>query len=176
MKLWNLNLKKPTMDNFEEYLRQGEPNKAEKAKVWKTAIGLQQVDGLKPSEYLITIAKQNIDGDISIEEVKQRIDSYYIQHPVKNDSNNNQDRTEEADKVSARIAEMLGEKTFTFSPAEYLSIHRRLFQGIYNFAGEIRDYNITKQEWILDGETVLYASAESIKATFEYDFEQEKKV
>ena len=163
------------MDNFEEYLRQGEPNKAEKAKVWKTAIGLQQVDGLKPSEYLITIAKQNIDGDISIEEVKQRIDSYYIQHPVKNDSNNNQDRTEEADKVSARIAEMLGEKTFTFSPAEYLSIHRRLFQGIYNFAGEIRDYNITKQEWILDGETVLYASAESIKATFEYDFEQEKK-
>ena len=155
------------MDNFEEYLRQGEPNKAEKAKVWKTAIGLQQVDGLKPSEYLITIAKQNIDGDISIEEVKQRIDSYYIQHPVKNDSNNNQDRTEEADKVSARIAEMLGEKTFTFSPAEYLSIHRRLNQGIYNFAGEIRDYNITKQEWILDGETVLYASAESIKATFE---------
>ncbi len=98
------------MDNFDEYLRQGEPNKAEKAKVWKTAIGLQQVDGLKPSDYLITIAKQNIDGDITIEEVKQRIDSYYIQHPVKNDSNNNQDRTEEADKVSARIAEMLGEK------------------------------------------------------------------
>ncbi|MGL2992945.1 Fic family protein [Flavobacterium sp. TSSA_36] len=163
------------MDNFDEYLRQGEPNKAEKAKVWKTAIGLQQVDGLKPSDYLITIAKQNIDGDITIEEVKQRIDSYYIQHPVKNDSNKNQDRTEEADKVSARIAEMLGEKTFTFSPAEYLSIHRRLFQGIYNFAGKIRDYNITKQEWILDGETVLYASAESLEATFEYDIEQEKK-
>ena len=163
------------MDNFDEYLRQGEPNKAEKAKVWKTAIGLQQVDGLKPSDYLITIAKQNIDGDITIEEVKQRIDSYYIQHPVKNDSNNNQDRTEEADKVSARIAEMLGEKTFTFSPAEYFSIHRRLFQGIYSFAGKIRDYNITKQEWILNGETVLYASAESLEATFEYDIEQEKK-
>ena len=64
------------MDNFDEYLRQGEPNKAEKAKVWKTAIGLQQVDGLKPSDYLITIAKQNIDGDITIEEVKERIDSY----------------------------------------------------------------------------------------------------
>ena len=163
------------MDNFDEYLRQGEPNKAEKAKVWKTAIGLQQVDGLKPSNYLITIAKQNIDGDITIEEVKQRIDSYYIQHPIKNNLNNNQDRTEEADKVSARIAEMLGEKTFTFSPAEYLSIHRRLFQGIYSFAGKIRDYNITKKEWILDGETVLYANAESLEATFEYDFEQEKK-
>ena len=55
------------MDNFEEYLIQGEPNKAEKAKVWKTAIGLQQVDGLKPSEYLIATAKQNIEGDITIE-------------------------------------------------------------------------------------------------------------
>lgn len=159
------------MDNFEEYLRQGEPNKAEKAKVWKTAIGLQQVDGLKPSDYLIATAKQNIDGDISIEEVKHRIDSYYKQHPVINVEN----RTEEADKVSARIAEILSEQTFTFSPVEYLTIHRRLFQGIYSHAGKIRDYNITKQEWVLNGETVLYASAESLKATFEYDFEQEKK-
>lgn len=159
------------MDNFEEYLRQGEPNKAEKAKVWKTAIGLQQVDGLKPSEYLISTAKQNIEGNISIVEVKQRIDSYYKQHPEKNSEN----RTEEADKVSARIAEILSEQTFTFSPAEYLSIHRRLFQGIYSHAGKMRDYNITKQEWVLNGETVLYASAQSLKATLEYDFEQEKK-
>ena len=159
------------MDNFEEYLRQGEPNKAEKAKIWKTAIGVQQVDGLKPSEYLITTAKQNIEGNISFEEVKQRIDSYYEQHPVKN----NENRTEEADKVSARIAEILSEQTFTFSPAEYLSIHRRLFQGIYGHAGKMRDYNITKQEWILNGEIVLYASALSLKATLEYDFEQEKK-
>lgn len=159
------------MDNFEEYLRQGEPNKAEKAKIWKTAIGLQQVDGLKPSEYLITTAKQNIEGNISFEEVKQRIDSYYEQHPVKD----NENRTEEADKVSARIAEILSEQTFTFSPAEYLSIHRRLFHGIYGHAGKMRDYNITKQEWVLNGETVLYASALSLKATLEYDFEQEKK-
>lgn len=159
------------MNNFEEYLKQGEPNKAEKAKAWKTAIGLQQVDGLSPSEYLIATAKQNIEGDITIDEVKQRIDSYYKQHPVKA----GEDRTEEADKVSARIAEMLGEKTFTLSPVEYLNIHRRLFQDIYKFAGRIRDYNITKQEWVLNGETVLYGSAESLKATLEYDFEQEKK-
>jgi fido (protein-threonine AMPylation protein) len=158
------------MDNFEEYLRQGEPNKAEKAKDWKTAIGLQQVDGLKPSDYLIETARQNIEGDITIEEVKQRIDSYYQQHPIKNDET----RTEEADKVSARITEILSEKTFTFSPAEYLTIHRRLFQGIYSHAGKIRDYNITKQEWVLNGETILYASAESLKATLEYDFQQEK--
>ena len=159
------------MDNFEEYLIQGEPNKAEKAKVWKTAIGLQQVDGLKPSEYLIATAKQNIEGDITIEEVKQRIDSYYQQHPTKTD----EDRTEEADKVSARIAEILGEQTFSFSTVEFLIIHRRLFQGIYKFAGKIRDFNITKKEWVLNGETVLYASANSLKETLEYDFAQEKK-
>lgn len=159
------------MENFDEYLRQGEPNKAEKAKVWKTAIGLQQVDGLKPSEYLIETAKQNIEGDITIDEVKKRIETYYQQHPSKTD----EDRTEEADKVSARIAEMLSEQTFTFSPAEYLTIHRRLFTGIYNFAGKIRDYNITKKEWVLNGETVLYASADSLRASLEYDFEQERK-
>lgn len=159
------------MENFEEYIRQGEPNKAEKAKVWKTAIGLQQVDGLKPSEYLIETAKQNIDGDITIEEVKQLIDSYYKQNPEKSDDSG----TEEADKVSARIAEILSEITITFSPAEYLNIHKRLFKDIYVHAGKIRDYNITKKEWVLNGETVLYASAESLKATLEYDFEQEKK-
>lgn len=109
------------MENFDEYLRQGEPKKAEKAKVWKTAIGLQQVDGLNPSEYLIETAKQNIEGDITIEEVKKRIESYYQQHPTKTA----EDRTEEADKVSVRIAEMLGEQTFTFSPAEYLNFHGR---------------------------------------------------
>ena len=159
------------MENFDEYLRQGEPDRAEKAKVWKTAIGLQQVDGLTPSEYLIETAKKNIEGDITIDEVKRRLEIYYKQHPTKTD----EDRTEEADKVSARIAEILSEQTFTFSPAEYLTIHRRLFTGIYKFAGKIRDYNITKKEWILNGETVLYGSAESLRATLAYDFEQEKK-
>lgn len=159
------------MGNFEEYIRQGEPDEAEKAKVWKTAIGLQQVDGLKPSDYLISTAMQNIEGDITIDEVKQRIDIYYQQQPIKNDEN----RTEEADKVSARIAEILSENTFSFSPAEYLSIHRRLFHGIYSHAGQIRDYNISKREWVLNGETVLYASAVNLKDTLEYDFEQEKR-
>ncbi len=159
------------MDNFDEYLRQGEPNKSEKAKVWKIAIGLQDVDGLKPSDYLISTARENIEGNISIDEVKLRIDIYYKQHPV----NDTENRTEEADKVSARIAEILSEQTFTFSPIEYLTIHRRLFQGVYKHAGKIRDYNITKKEWVLNGETVLYASAESLKATLEYDFAQEKK-
>jgi fido (protein-threonine AMPylation protein) len=158
------------MTNFDEYLRQGEPNKSEKAKVWKTAIGLQQVDGLKPSVYLIATAKQNIEGEITIDEVKKLIDNYYIQHPTKDTEN----RTEEADKVSARIAEILSEKTFSFSPIEYINIHRRLFHDIYNFAGKVREYNITKKEWVLDGATILYANADNLQATLEYDFQQEK--
>ena len=149
------------MEIFNEYLIQGEPDKAEKAKNWKTAVGLQQVDGLTPSGYLIETARLNIEGDITIEEVKKRIDHYYKQQPTKTD----EDRTEEADKVSARVAELLSEQTFAFSPPEYLTIHRRLFTGIYKFAGKIRNYNITKNECVLDGETVLTASAVSLKET-----------
>ncbi len=158
------------MTDFEEYIRQVEPGKKEKGIIWQTAIGLQQVDGLKPSAYLLEMARQNIEGDISFDEVKRRIDAYYKKHPAKDDD----DRTEEADKVSARIAEVLSEKTFSFTPIEYLNIHKRLFSGIYKFAGKIRDYNITKSEWVLDGETVLYAHANMLKETLEYDFKQEK--
>ncbi len=159
------------MNDFEEYIRQGEPQKREKGYAWQTAIGLQAVDDLKPSEYLIQTARQHIEGDITIEEAKQMIDSYYRSKTVRAGI---EDRTEEADKVSARIAEILSEKTFTFSPVEYISIHRRLFQGIYKFAGKVRDYNITKKEWVLKGETVLYASADSIRETLDYDFREEK--
>lgn len=158
------------MSIFDEYIRQGEPDRAGKAKVWKTAIGLQDVDGLKPSDYLLETARENIEGYISIEDVKSRIDNYYQQQSTRADEG----RTEEADKVSARITEILGEETFTFSPTEYIAIHRRLFAGIYVHAGKIREYNITKKEWVLNGDTVLYATADSLKETLEYDFEQEK--
>ncbi|GHU44675.1 hypothetical protein FACS1894111_12310 [Clostridia bacterium] len=157
-------------NDFDEYKRLGEPEQAEKSTIWQTAIGLQQVDGLTPSEYLIETAKQNIEGELSIGEVQERIHAYYKAKPKKTAS----DRTEEADKVSARIAEILSEKAFSFSPAEYITIHKRLFAGIYKFAGTIRDYNISKDEWVLNGETVYYASADSIRATLDYDFEQEK--
>jgi len=156
--------------DFDEYKRLGEPEKKEKSEIWQIAIGLQRVDGLTPSEYLIQTAKLNIEGVITIYEVHERIDGYYKATPVRTAEN----RTEEADKVSARIAEILSEKTFSFSPAEYITIHKRLFTGIYKFAGKIRDYNISKDEWVLNGETVYYASANSIRATLDYDFEQEK--
>ena len=84
------------------------------------------------------------------------------------------ERTEEADKVSVRIAQLLSERAFVFSPEQYLSIHKRLFSGIYDHAGRIRDYNISKKEWVLDGDTVLYGGALELRATLEYDFSQER--
>jgi len=163
------------IEDFDEYIRQGEPSQVEKSQIWQTAIGLQQVDGLTPSAYLIETAKENIEGKITIDEVKYRIDSYYkLQNNVKSDDG---DRTEEADRVSANITEILSEQTFTFSPAELFSIHKRLFTGVENIrvkVGEIRDYNMTKSEWVLNGKTVLYASADTINATLDYDFLQEK--
>lgn len=158
--------------DFEEYIRQSEPHKREKGYAWQTAIGLQAVDGLKTSDYLRETARQHIEGDITIEEVKQLVNSYYESKTARKEVG---DRTEEADKVSARITELLSEQSFTFSPLEYISIHRRLFEGIYEHAGKIRDYNITKKEWVLNGETVLYAGADSIRETLDYDFAREKE-
>ena len=158
-------------DPFKEYLRESEPDKAHKGYAWSTAIGLQAVDGLKPSKYLIDTAIQNIEGKITMKEAQSLIDSYYEERPV---HLSDDERTEEADKVSSRIAEILSETAFSFSPNAYISIHRKLFQGIYKHAGKIRDYNITKKEWVLDGTTVMYGSASELRVTLEYDFSQEK--
>ena len=158
-------------DPFKEYLRESEPDKAHKGYAWSIAIGLQAVDGLKPSKYLIDTAIKNIEGKITMKEAQNLIDSYYEERPV---HLSDDERTEEADKVSLRIAEILSETAFSFSPNEYIAIHRKLFQGIYNHAGKIRDYNITKKEWVLDGATVMYGSASELRATLEYDFSQEK--
>ena len=157
--------------DFDEYIRQSEPGKQQKGYIWQTAIGLQDVDGLKPSEYLIETAKKNIDGDITLEEANDLIHSYYKSKTARLDVEN---RTEEADKVSARIAQILSEDAFVFSPNQLIAIHRRLFDGIYKFAGTIRDYNISKKEWILKGKSVVYAGADTIKDTLNYDFDLEK--
>lgn len=157
-------------DPFKEYIRESEPNKRDKGYAWHTAIGLQAVDGLKTSEYLVHTAVRNIEGEISFEEANTLLWTYYEKNPRAAE-----DRTEEADKVSARIAALLSERAFSFTPNEYLSIHRKLFTGIYSHAGCIRDYNITKKEWVLNGATVLYGSATELRATLDYDFSEEKK-
>ena len=158
-------------DPFKEYIRQSEPSKRDKGYAWHTAIGLQAVDGLKPSKYLIDTAIKNIEGDISIDEAQKLLNTYYEENP-KADI---EDRTEEADKVAVRIAKILSEKAFSFTPNEYISIHKKLFAGTYGHAGKLRDYNITKKEWVLNGATVLYGSASELRATLDYDFAEEKK-
>lgn len=157
--------------DLDTYIRQGEPDKIEKAGAWKTAIGLQDVDGLRTSDYLLDTAKAHIEGKISISDVDRQIQSYYEERSGRNGMEAD---TKEADIVSVRIAKILGEKTFQFSPAEFKNIHKKLFAGVFGHAGCFRSYNITKKEWVLNGDTVVYASFDSIRDTLDYDFEQEK--
>ncbi len=163
--------KSPYELDFEKYIRNSEPAKKEKTYAWSTAIGLQQVDGLTPSKYLFETARRNIDGEISIAEATSIIDSYY---ESKTDRADDDERTEEADKVSSRIAQILSEKSFNFSPSYLIALHGRLFEGIFKFAGKIRDYDISKKEWVLDGDSVMYGAAFELKAALDYDFEQER--
>ena len=161
---WNLELS--------EYIKQGEPTQVEKTKNWETAIGLQEVDGLKPSKYLVETAKEHIEGKIELEEVKERINNYY--KTLNDRKSEEKEDSEEADKVSVRITEVLSDKSFSFNPTELISIHKKLFTGVYKHAGIIRNYNFTKNEWILNEDTVTYASYETIMPTLDYDFEQER--
>jgi len=115
--------------------------------------------------------KEHIEGRITIFEADKRIHSYYEE---RQDRKAIESDTKEADIVSVRIAKLLGEKTFQFSPVEWQNIHRKLFESLFKHAGKIRDYNITKKEWVLKGDTVMYASYDSIRTTLDYDFSQEK--
>jgi fido (protein-threonine AMPylation protein) len=160
-------------DELSEYLRAKEPGKAELAGLWRAAIGLQKVDGLTPSAYLVETARRNIEGEITIAEAGKIIGEYYKSKAVRAEAAKT--RTDEADIVSQRITGILAEPTFSFSPASYVSIHRKLFAGVYKHAGKIRDYNITKSEWVLKKDTVRYESADVIAATLEYEFERERR-
>lgn len=163
--------KNPYEIDFEEYIRHTDASKKDKTLAWSTAIGLQQVDGLKPSSYLYETAKKNIEGELSFDEAKKLIDSYYESRTVRTQDD---ERTEEADKVSSRIAQILSEPSFNFSPSHLIAIHKRLFEGIFKFAGKIRDYDITKKEWVLNGDTVMYGASFELKAALDYDFEMER--
>ena len=159
-------------EEFDQYLLQSEPGKRDKAQAWKTAIGLQEVDGLTPSAYLLETAKRHIDGDITIDEVRHLLDSYYN---TKSDRSDDTARSEEADKVSANITKLLNEQSFSFSPAGLSAIHDRIFEGVFKFAGTFRNCNISKKEWVLRGESVLYVSFSEIKRALQHDFDMEKE-
>lgn len=157
--------------SFDEYLRQGEPSQKESAENWKTAIGLQAVDGLQPSAYLIDVAKRNIKGEISLDETRKLIDSYYQSKTVRTPKDEDE---EEADKVSTNIAKILASKTFAFNTNGYVSLHRRIFEGVFKHAGEIRQYDISKKEWVLEGDSVNYLNWEDLRRALDWDIEQEK--
>ena len=164
------NIKQQYLD-FDEYIRQGEPSQREKAGYWQAAIGLQAVDGLKVSSYLQNTACRHIEGDITIDEACELVNQYYI---TKTAHDANDEDKEEADRVSANIVKVLSSPTFDFSTGGYQSVHRRVFEGVMKHAGEFRKYDITKKEWVLEGDTVLYLNWEDLRRAIDYDLEQER--
>jgi len=164
------NIKQQYLD-FDEYIRQGEPSQREKAGYWQAAIGLQAVDGLKVSKYLQNTACRHIEGDITIDEACELVNQYYI---TKTAHDANDEDKEEADRVSANIVKVLSSPTFDFSTGGYQSVHRRVFKGVMKHAGEFRKYDITKKEWVLEGDTVLYLNWEDLRRAIDYDLEQER--
>lgn len=157
--------------NFDEYIRQGEPAQRVKAGYWQTAIGLQAVDGLKTSEYLQETARRNIEGEITIDEAREQVKQYYVTRTA-HDAND--EDKEEADRVSSNIVKVLSSPTFDFTTGGYQSVHRRVFEDVMKHAGELRTYDITKKEWVLEGDTVLYLNWEDLRRAIDYDLEQER--
>lgn len=154
------------------YLRQGQPQKAERAANWGIAIGLQAVDGLTPSDYLVDAARRNIEGEITIDEVKQLLKSYYDSKTTRTPDD---DEKEEADKVSSNIQELLSHRTLTFNVVGITGTHRAIFNGVFKHAGKIRDYNISKKEFVLQGDSVAYMEFDWLHRALEYDLQQERE-
>jgi fido (protein-threonine AMPylation protein) len=157
-------------DELNGYLRDTEPNTRERAKIWQTAIGLQKVDGLSVSDYLTVTARKHIEQQVDIAQAKSLIAEYY-QNAGRRVSASN---TEEADKAAVNIVQILAEQSFSFSAEGLAGLHRRIFSGIFSHAGRFREYNITKAEWVLDGDTVIYGPYEDLRQTIQYDLDQEK--
>lgn len=163
---------KEILADFDVYIRQGDPGVADNAEQWMAAIGLQAVDGLKPSQYLIDAARKNIEGKISIDDVHKLLRSYYSNETNRS---NVEDNNEEADKAAANIKRILSTKTLAFNSNGYIATHRRIFEGIYKHAGELRDYDISKKEWVLNGDTINYLNWEDLRRALDYDIQQEKE-
>ena len=158
--------------NFDEYIRQGEPAQRERADAWRVAIGLQAVDGLKTSEYLHQTARRNIEGEITIDEARELLKQYYVSKTTHDEEEADK---EEADRVSGNIAKLLQTDAFTYSVAGLAAIHRAIFEGVFKHAGRFRDYDISKKEWVLQWDSVLYGRWQDLKMTIEYDLEQKRQ-
>lgn len=158
--------------NFDEYIRQGEPAQRERAEAWSVAIGLQAVDGLKTSEYLQQTARRNIEGEITIDEARELVKEYYVKKTAHDVGDEDK---EEADRVSSNISKLLQTDAFTYSAAGLAAIHRAIFEGVFKHAGRFRDYDISKKEWVLRGDSVLYGRWQDLRMAIEYDLEQERQ-
>ena len=144
-------------------------NKYSREYLLGTGVGLQDVDHLKTSEYFNKESQRYLSGEITLEEFGQLIDEYYKHKP---DIDEN---ALEADKVSIKISELIQDNSFTFTVGQFLSIHRYLFDGVFKKAGQMRTYNITKKEWVLEDDTVMYGDYRELEATLQYDFTVEKQ-
>ena len=163
---------KLNMNEFDQYIRQGEPSQQERAAYWRTAIGLQAVDGLQTSDYLKATAIKHIEGEIDIDQARQLIKTYYQSKTARETIDDDQ---QEADKVSANITKILSSVSLDFSAKGFVALHRRIFDGVLKHAGEIRHYDITKKEWVLDSDTVNYLNWEDLYRALDFDIEQERQ-
>lgn len=164
-----------TLKNIEyEILKEYDIPVEKRIENWEVGIGLNEVDGLNPSKYLIELTKDSIEGRKTFDEIEKELKNYY--NKQSKDSMNYSEM--ECDLVSTRIAKMLEDRTFVFSPIQLKSIHRKLFSELLlderdNSIGEYRRYNISKKEPILNGDTVIYGEYTTIDEFLKYDFENE---
>ena len=158
--------------DYDAYIRQGEPDKCKRADAWRVAIGLQAVDGLTTSDYLNETARRNIEGEIDIDEARQLVKTYYQKKTTREPDD---DEKQEADEVSGNISKLLQTDAFTYSVAGFAAIHKAIFDGVFKHAGRFRDYDITKKEWVLRGDTVQYARWQDLRMALQYDLDQERQ-
>ena len=159
------------MEDFGEYLNQGNPDIKEKAYVWAAALGLQATDGLRTSYEMRRTARQYIEGRLTIDEVRQHINEYYKSNPP---ATTDKEKEQEADKVACNIADVLFNKRLDFSTDGYLNLHRQIFDGVYDHAGQLRATDIVKSEWVLEKDTVFYLHWEELRMALDSNFQFER--
>ncbi len=155
-----------------EYTEKIKPEGYTKQLQWDMAIGLQEVDNLKPSKYLEKLLQENVNGNLTIEQVKNELREYYIEKEQKQDINHNE---LECDFVSTRIVELLDKDNFELSVNYLKYVHKYLFQDVYEFAGEFRNIDFSKHEKILNNDSVAYGDCKTLKESLEYDISLEKE-
>ena len=162
----------PILKELGGYFKAEEPGRRERADAWATAIGLQKVDGLTPSQFLFDTAKDHIEGRITQNQARRRIHDYYS---AQGEMTGRDPDKEEADKVSERIVAVLNDGGFAFTPEYFISIHAKLFKGVLSSAGKLRTVNIRKREWVLKDDSVTYGDATTIKQSLIRDFIDERE-